>query len=176
MKLISILIFGLLVYSSPINLPKSVIKKMNKTIHKTWDEENITINKIGIPDAQLDSIGINLQENQLFVVKNNSSKLGYVFLEQGKGRYDYFDFMVITDTSIVVKKVQVLIYRSENGGAISNKRWLRQFAGQSPETTFKYGNEIDAISGATLSGNAITDGVANVISQLNTLNEMGLLE
>lgn len=175
MKVISFLILGLLLYFSPINLPKGVVKKMDQAIHSIWIDENITYQKLDIPISRLDSLGFELQENQLFIVMNESSILGYVYLDQGMGRYDYFDYMVITDTDIVVKLVQVLIYRSENGGAICNKRWLQQFIDQSPHTTFNYGNEIDAVSGATLSGNSITEGVVNALSQLNRLKQSEIL-
>lgn len=163
-------------YTSAVKLPKAVIKKMDKRIHKIWEDDQLTYGILRIPSEESESLNFTIQENQLFVVHTDSVVLGYVFLDQDKGRYDLFDYMVVVDTSLRVKKVEVLIYRSDHGGAISNKRWLRQFEGAQPQTEFTYGKEIDAISGATLSGKSITAGVSRILDQMDVLQQHGLLK
>ena len=43
-----------------------------------------------------------------------------------------------------------MVYREDYGGEISSKRWLSQFNNSNLNSRFEYGDNISAISGATI--------------------------
>ena len=87
-----------------------------------------------------------------------------VFTE-AKGRYDMFDYLVICNNEAVVQTVKVLKYRSERGGEIASKKWLAQFENYSKGNLY-YGEDISAISGATISAMSITRDIPKVVQLL----------
>lgn len=88
---------------------------------------------------------------------------GYSVLSSAKGRYDFFDFIVVYNTNKEVEYIKVLIYKSQYGQEITNKNWLKQFYKKTK--FFVYGKDIQAISGATFSAESITN-------KINKLNEI----
>lgn len=87
----------------------------------------------------------------------------YVVITQAKGRYDMFDYLVAINSKLEVETVRILKYRSEHGGEIGSKKWLKQFIGNTGNE-LKYKKDISAISGATLSARSITADVPRVMN------------
>ena len=79
---------------------------------------------------------------------------------------DDFDYVVIFDRGLIVKKIKILAYREDYGGEITSKRWLRQFAGLTGVDEIKYGTDIKAISGATISAVSMTDAVNDLLKNV----------
>lgn len=97
--------------------------------------------------------------------KTGTEAENYAVFTESKGRYDLFDYLVITDHEGTVEKVQVIKYRSEHGGEIASRKWLSQFENyQGGE--LQYGEDISAISGATLSAGSITRDMQKVVNSL----------
>jgi len=86
----------------------------------------------------------------------------YAAFTNSKGRYDYFDYVVVINTKLEIEKVKVLKYRSENGGEISSKKWLEQFIGYTTGY-LHYKKDISAISGATISAMSISRDIPKVM-------------
>ena len=78
---------------------------------------------------------------------------GYVLHDNVLGKSMPITFLVAFDTAGIVIAARVVKYREAYGGAISNYNWLDQFKKTSIVNYSK--NNIDAISGATISVNAI---------------------
>lgn len=87
---------------------------------------------------------------------------GYLCYAQAKGRYEYFDFVAVFDTERVLRNVKITTYRSEYGYGIQNPSWLRQLAGWRPGNPLEYGKNVDAVSGATLSGQSLIDDLKEI--------------
>jgi hypothetical protein len=87
--------------------------------------------------------------------------LGYCFATSAKGRYENFDYFIIYNPDLHIASVKVWLYRSSHGGAIANKRWLQQFADYNGQE-LTYGKDIQAVSGATLSGKSIVSDIQRV--------------
>lgn len=100
-----------------------------------------------------------------------SEKLAYAVFTQAKGRYDLFDYIIIISDDFMIQRVQVIKYRSEHGGEIAAKTWLSQFENYTTGN-LKYGTDISAISGATISAKSITSDIPRV---LNLIKESNLL-
>mgnify|MGYP000338701809 FL=1 len=62
-----------------------------------------------------------------------------------------------------------MIYREEYGGEIGSTRWLRQFIGKTIQDNLEYKNNIDAISGATISVRSMINATNNVLKTIKVL-------
>lgn len=82
---------------------------------------------------------------------------GYLCYGQAKGRYEYFDYVAVFDTERVLRFVKITAYRSDYGYGIQNQAWLRQLVGWKPGHPLEYGKNVDALSGATLSGHSLVE-------------------
>ena len=92
------------------------------------------------------------------IVKNDSL-IGVAYLDNVKGKSQPITFVVFFDPEGQVLNSHIVKYREPIGGEVSSKNWLRQFLGKTKESSFKIGKEIDGISGATISVNAVTRGI-----------------
>lgn len=112
--------------------------------------------------------GLNYSEVKLSVNKTTTEKpqpvinrvlnsvgdtLGYFLVDRAMGRFEYFDFIVVLDRNVNVLKVEVLVYRSQYGSEVCNKRWLSGFEGNICDIQDSFTTRVDAISGATYSSN-----------------------
>ena len=95
-------------------------------------------------------------------ISNNDSTIAYAFLDNVKGKTMPITFMVILNINGNVKNTTIIKYREGYGGEVSNERWLAQFGHYNPDSTFKVGKDIDAITGATISTNSISKGVYKI--------------
>ncbi len=86
---------------------------------------------------------------------------GFVVSAKGKGRHDYFNYLIYYNEDREVMLVRVTSYYSDHGGEIASKRWLQQFVGYDGGE-LDYGDEVQAISGATLSAGSIVIGIREI--------------
>jgi hypothetical protein len=75
---------------------------------------------------------------------------------------EYFDYLAILDTAMVVQQVRIIDYKATHGMEISNKGWLKQFIGHNGQADYEVGKQVDAIAGATISVYAITNDINNL--------------
>ncbi|PKP07945.1 MAG: FMN-binding protein [Bacteroidetes bacterium HGW-Bacteroidetes-4] len=121
-------------------------------------------------------------QGKIFEIKDKAKLLGYVYVGRiiscrqgvcnlsngpsgGGESYEYFDAFIIYDVDKSVQKVKVFNYQATHGHEISSTGWLKQFMGFKSETTLVVGKNIDALSGATISANALTDEI-NYVTKL----------
>ena len=69
---------------------------------------------------------------------------------------EFFDYFILFDLTKSVISVVVYNYEATHGQEITAKGWLKQFAGYNGTRNLVVGKNIDSISGATVSVNAIT--------------------
>ncbi|MCF8338435.1 MAG: FMN-binding protein [Bacteroidales bacterium] len=147
------------------DLSERTYKKSRKELEKTFSD-SLHTKFIPVPDSIRETY--KLQKKSVFRVWDEK-KEAIMILATAKGRYDYFDFMVLFDKDLKINKVKVLIYRSGHGYEITNKRWLSQFKRE--KRPYRYGKNIDAISGATLSGDAITQRLNRLTKAMQAMKE-----
>lgn len=148
--------------------PSAFSKKIHKAIEKTWSISEYNVDKISV-DSQT---CVYRNQMDLFLISEKDSIIGYVYLTKAKGRFDYFDYVILFTNSFEIDLVIVLRYISEYGGEIAAKSWLKQFTGNLSEERV-YGEDVQAISGATISANSITNGIneaCRIMQQLNANN------
>jgi Na+-translocating ferredoxin:NAD+ oxidoreductase RnfG subunit len=147
-------------------------KIIQKQTLKLWQVE-LKFEEI---DLTVLSSGFKSSSDRLFSIYlvSNDSLIGYSIASSAPGRYDDFDYFIIYDPSLVVLNVKVWKYRSTHGGAVAGKRWLRQFIGYS-DGALLYGKDIQAISGATISGKSIVNDVQRLQKVINAARVKGVL-
>ena len=77
--------------------------------------------------------------------------------------HEYFDYFALLNVQYSILEIKVYNYAATHGQEICSKAWLKQFKGYNGSSKLRYGKDIDAISGATISGKAITDDVENTV-------------
>ena len=107
-------------------------------------------------------------ESELIILKttprNNLNNQVLIILTHAKGLEKYFDFLVIYQNK-TVKHIEILQYRSSHGYQITSKGWLKEFIGIKADEKIQIGQQVDAISGATLSSYGL-------LKKLNKINEI----
>lgn len=74
--------------------------------------------------------------------------------------FEYFDYFILYNEDASVASVRIYDYRATYGHEVCSKAWLKQFNGYCAIGMLRPGKEVDAISGATVSVNAISFDVA----------------
>jgi len=82
--------------------------------------------------------------------------------------FEFFDYFMILSLQGEVLRVRIFNYQATRGHEVMSKGWLRQFVGIRPHQELTVGDEIQAISGATISARAIT---ADIVSQTTSLGD-----
>lgn len=167
-RIIGIFFIGLVCISA--DLPNGAIKKMDKTIQALW--ENQVVNKAPIDLTLQPSSNKDLQLKKLNI---NNKLVAYLAISRAKSRIDFFDYMIIYNTDLSIKTIQVLAYREDYGGEIASKRWLKQFEGKSNAKDIKFGDDVQSISGATLSARSLTEDVQEVTTYIQLLKSKGTI-
>ena len=150
-------------------------KKVDKTIAKFFETENFQRELLRLSQDEISSLPADFQE-RLYTLTVEGNKEGYVYIGNAPSKTATFDYMILFDNDYTIKKSKVLIYREEYGGEIGSKRWLKQFNDKSiASETLAYGDNISAISGATISVRSMTNAVNDVLVSLKILIENGTL-
>ncbi len=98
-----------------------------------------------------------------------------MYIDEAKSKFDAFDYMVIFNPDLTIMTSKVLMYREDYGSEITSKRWLRQFNNKSNGQHMKLGDDIQVISGATISCRAITIGIHQLSTNIQELKSQGFL-
>lgn len=177
-KLISVIalfLMGLLLSISSVEINPKLQKKIDAAILSTYEAEQSDLERIVIPVSINKETPAKLAENNLFKIHNETKLIGYLYLGEAPSMKRKFDYIVMFNTDLTIRKSKVLIYREEHGKQIGSQRWLKQFIGLSLADNPIYGQDIDAISGATISASSMTKAVANVLISVRLLKEKQIL-
>ncbi len=176
--LISLLLyFGLFNSDLFTDLNPKILKSLDKEIQKIWKNTAVTKVPLKISQDVADELGLDAGNN--FVLTSGKDTLAYAFVRRTNGcviggctnpnspvvqtgilgeRYEHFDYLLILNKDLSVRKVKILVYEGEYGYEVGSKLWLKQFIGYKGGR-LEYGRDIQAISGATVSAQSITDDI-----------------
>ena len=164
MKPIVILLMSLVFQAEADRILETNRTKIDRTIAKEWDPGPCHIDRIPLENT------LTSQDVRTFyrVTDQRDQLAGYLILASSKGRYDYFDYMILVSRTVMVEKVEILVYRSDHGSEICSKSWLKQFSGNRGEP-LDYGKDIDALSGATFSASSLSRDIPAAVAELALL-------
>ena len=156
---------------APNKIPALLEKKMHAAIESTFNQSDFELRRIEISDLVKETSHLKLkQDDHVFGIHApDGSTLGFVFLGKAPSMKNIFDYLVILEPSLEIKKAKVLIYREDYGRQIGSQRWLKQFIGKRSGEKLQYGEHVDAISGATISAKSMTEAVNRVLGSMNIL-------
>lgn len=173
LKYISILI--LVLFTMSFGLPKNIQKKVNKEIKNSYNVETFNLTGVSLDSNITKDLPAKFGKENLFKIESNNTFLGYAYLSKAPSKTAEFDYLVLLDKDLIVLKSKVLMYREEYGGEIGSTRWLKQFIGKKGGDTLKHGDNIMAISGATISVRSMTNAMNDLLQSLKTLQNQSAL-
>lgn len=149
-------------------------KKVRKVLSRVYskNEEFVIEN---ITEALYDELVYSNLEAEVYLIKKTGSNSILILgrsnaCHEGgcdreanisSGRFEHFDYFVLADELKQLTMIKVLRYDAEYGYEICSKSWLSQFL-QDQNSQYIYGENIQALSGATISANAMTTEINKV--------------
>ena len=82
---------------------------------------------------------------------------------------EFFNYFILYDNRYVIQLVSIFDYQASHGYEMTSTSWLKQFKGYDGTKELIYGRDIDAIAGATISGNATIADVEHKTKLLKKL-------
>jgi hypothetical protein len=89
---------------------------------------------------------------------------GWFIADEVVGKHDFIPIALGLDSQGAVKDIEILEYRESYGSEVRNPKWRAQFTDKTNASTLKLTENIQNISGATLSSKHITDGVRRLLA------------
>jgi hypothetical protein len=128
--------------------------------------ETMTAHFVDLTDTQISKIqdqsDTDVLSNHLKAWKTSGG--GWFIADQVVGKHEFIPIALAIDANGAVKDVEILEYRESYGSDVRNPKWRAQFTGKNPHSTLKLTDDIQNISGATLSSKHITDGVRRLLA------------
>ena len=169
------LIIIISVFIMSFGVPKNILKKVNAIIESTFKVESFKLNVVDIPSEVITSLPSTFQKESLYKIKSEDTLIGYAYIAKAPSKTDEFDYLVLFDKDLIIVKSKVLIYREDYGGEIGSKRWLKQFIGKSQADELIYGDNIAAISGATISVRSMTIAINTLLQSIKILHNKNII-
>jgi hypothetical protein len=164
----------LMILDTP-DLSKNGIKKLNQTLAELYPGQNVQLTKLDLSADSITNLDIVNADGKWFAVRRNSKSFGWLIADKIWGRYHEFEYAMIVDTNLKIIEVTVLNYPDSHGRAVNSETWLSGFTGFTSDHIPVYGQNIDALSGATISGTSLTESVSKSLAMLKRLHELNLL-
>jgi hypothetical protein len=163
---------GLFAGNDPTN------RRIEKRVHKIWKDHGIRLTTLpdrmgSDPEGKFQSI-MSADEILGFIYKGKVFTCGPDGCEkpdQLSDSREYFQFFVILNAKGIILYTEITEYAATHGHEVGSAGWLKQFRGKSADSDFGYGQEIDAITGATKSGQNLT---AEIILVLNNFKKAAI--
>jgi len=189
--LLPVLIFGLLSFVSLAPGVDLNLKLVKKDLARLYDLDDAELLGIEVPDSLYNALL--LDNGHLYSYEHPSGKPGYIYIgriyscraggcsvdqepedlsNSSDEDFEYFDYYTVFGVEMEVIKVKVYNYQATHGQAICSAGWLKQFIGYNGVQRLTYGKDIDGISGATISANAITYAVQESAQYLKLLQPL----
>ncbi|MEK9604151.1 MAG: FMN-binding protein [Flavobacteriaceae bacterium] len=152
--------------SLDLEVSKAIEKRMRKEITKVFLCKDYEMADVTDSPSFKFKNSTYLSDHRIYKISRLGSLLGYAFLGTAPSKTDTFEYLILFDQNFIQMKAKVMVYREDYGGEISSNRWLSQFKNTSLGQRFIYGDNISAISGATISVKSMTNSINYVYSQL----------
>lgn len=173
-KIILLSSFVILLFTAFMPVKNSIPPELSATIEKKWPGSKTTLVSRQT-EAENNTI--------LYKIVLNNNLIGYAYTRrvlscrtggcdgtnstsEENVSHEYFDYFALMSTQYSILEIKVYNYAATHGQEICSKAWLRQFKGYNGSKHLRYGKDIDAISGATISGIAMTEDIGATVSLL----------
>jgi hypothetical protein len=89
---------------------------------------------------------------------------GWFITDEVVGKHEFIPIALGLTAAGAVKDVEILEYREAYGDQVRNPKWRAQFGGKRNGAALSLNQDIQNISGATLSSKHVTDGVRRLLA------------
>lgn len=169
-KLKYIFLFFLFVEVSAYAQTDKLKIRMDRAVEIAFRSDQIHSEKMQLKNEDISA------KDAIYKIFDQEEFKGYAYTGVAPSKERDFDYMVIFDPDLKITEVKVLIYRESHGREITTPRWLQQFIGKTPsETQMKLGENVDAISGATISARSMTHAMNKVLKTMGNLRAKNIL-
>jgi Na+-translocating ferredoxin:NAD+ oxidoreductase RnfG subunit len=144
-------------------------KRISKEVKNTFLVADFKTEILSVSNKLIAELPLEITDSNFKKIKNQNNLIGYYYTGKAFGKVDYFDYLVIFDKELSIKKIKILAYREDRGGEIGSKRWLKQFIGKTPQNSMVYNKDIMGISGATISAKSITNQLDKLMKTIHIL-------
>lgn len=137
--------------------------------------ERVTYRKFPLTDAQRKALADRLgytparPEYVIFVAMTGEHVDGYAVVDEERGQHEPITFAVKLSPKGAVERQEVMVYREKYGEEITDSRFRAQFAGKTSRDAVRAGQDIDVITGATISSRSMAVGVRRAIALVEEL-------
>ena len=166
-----LLVIALFYGFSSAQHPSRLRTKMEHAIRTAYAVDTFKLERIEVPEAIDASTKIAFSGDRLSGIWFQKQLVGYAYLGEASSMKNVFDYVVLFHPDLSIKKAKVLIYREDYGQQIGSQRWLKQFVGLAPGENAVYGENIDAIAGATISASSMTKAVNVLLEGITVLKQ-----
>jgi hypothetical protein len=104
-----------------------------------------------------------------FVARKGDMILGYAAIVEEIGKHRPITFIVGVGADRKIRDVALMVYREAYGGEVKDRRFLQQYKGKSENDPLLPYRDIQNISGATMSVEAIGRGSKKALALVNLL-------
>jgi Na+-translocating ferredoxin:NAD+ oxidoreductase RnfG subunit len=103
-------------------------------------------------------------EQPAWTARLHDAVIGHVLVDEVIGKHELITYAVGIGADGAVRGVEILDYRETRGGEVRDPRWRAQFAGKRQGAKLRLDEDIQNISGATLSCRHVTEGVRRLVA------------
>lgn len=103
-------------------------------------------------------------ELRAWTAQHGGAVLGRLMVDDVVGKHELITYALGVGADGAVRGVEILDYRETRGGEVRDPRWRAQFTGKRRGSPLRLEEDIQNISGATLSCRHITEGVRRLLA------------
>lgn len=111
----------------------------------------------------------------VFVARTGTSIDGYAVVDEEKGQHEPITFGVKLDARGAVERLEIMVYREGYGSEVREQRFRDQYQGKRSSDRIRTGEDIVAVSGATISSKALSVGVRRAVALTDLLRQKLML-
>lgn len=109
------------------------------------------------------------------VALGGEKPIGVVVVDAVIGKFEMIDFAVGIAADGKIRNVDILTYRESHGYEVRLPAWRKQFVGKGKADKLRVDEDINNISGATMSATHVTDGVRRIVATVDALRSASKL-
>ncbi|MCU1281737.1 MAG: FMN-binding domain protein [bacterium] len=131
--------------------------------------QNVTYKKLPLDDAGRQRLQHRLgyapsKASYTFYVATSGGRVdGYAFIDEEKGEHLPITFAVKLSPDGKVLRQEIVVYREARGDEVRDDRFRAQFVGKSARDAIETDQDIQVVSGATISSRAMAVGVKRAV-------------
>jgi Na+-translocating ferredoxin:NAD+ oxidoreductase subunit G len=131
--------------------------------------ERVTYRKVKLEPADLAALQERLgyrpskPEYIIFVATTGAQVDGYAVIDDEMGQHELITFAVKLSPAGAVERHEVMVYREAYGEEITDPRFRKQFVGKTAKDPVRAGQDVDVVTGATISSRSMAIGVRRAL-------------